>query len=75
MDVIMTAPQVTYRLKLAGDKTSEYNRFYPELIKQEGLKFTYIFVSNPEDLPQREKYMSIEEPIAKVEIICPQEYL
>lgn len=75
MDVIMTAPQVTYRLKLAGDKTSEYSRFFPELIEQEGKKFTYIFVSNPEDLPPREKYITIEEPIAKVEIICPQEYV
>ena len=35
MDVIMTAPQVTYRLKLAGDKTSQYSRFFPEVIEQE----------------------------------------
>jgi translation elongation factor EF-4 len=32
-------------------------------------------VSNPEDLPSREKYLYIEEPIAKVEIITPTEYV
>jgi GTP-binding protein LepA len=32
-------------------------------------------VSNPEDLPAREKYMHIEEPIAKVEILTPNEYV
>ncbi|USN59209.1 MAG: hypothetical protein H6767_03900 [Candidatus Peribacteria bacterium] len=35
MDVIMTAPQVTYRVKFIGDKTSEYSRFKPELCHSE----------------------------------------
>ncbi|MCD5385365.1 translation elongation factor 4 [Candidatus Gracilibacteria bacterium] len=76
MDVIMTAPQVTYRVVLLGDKRSEYSRYSAELIDNEkGQKCTRILVSNPEDLPKREKYLYIEEPIAKVEIITPQEYV
>jgi len=75
MDVIMTSPQVTYKVKLQWDKSSEYSRFLPVVIEQEGHIFTYINVSNPEDLPPREKYISIEEPVAKVEIITPWEYI
>ena len=76
MDVIMTSPQVTYRVLLFWDKTSEYTRFEWEIIENEkGQKCTRILVSNPEDLPSREKYLHIEEPIAKVEIITPQEYV
>jgi hypothetical protein len=33
MDVIMTAPQVTYRIKLAWDKSSEYARFGAEVVE------------------------------------------
>lgn len=75
MDVIMTSPQVTYKLKIVGDKSSEYSRFLPEVKVEQGKEFTYIMVSNPEDLPPREKYMYIEEPIAKVEILTPNEYV
>ncbi|MDD2871983.1 MAG: translation elongation factor 4 [Candidatus Gracilibacteria bacterium] len=76
MDVIMTAPQVTYRVVLLGDKRSEYSRFLPEYIESEkGQKCTRILISNPEELPNREKYLYIEEPIAKVEIITPLEYV
>jgi GTP-binding protein LepA len=32
-------------------------------------------ISNPEDLPEQGRYLSIEEPIAKVEIITPQAYV
>ncbi|PID87591.1 elongation factor 4 [Candidatus Gracilibacteria bacterium] len=76
MDVIMTSPQVTYRVVLSGDKTSEYSRLSSELIEDErGHKHTRILVSNPEELPSREKYLYIEEPIAKVEIITPEVYV
>lgn len=76
MDVIMTAPQVTYKLKLYWDKSSEYSRFLPEVfVLPDWKKNTYVHISNPEDLPDREKYLSIEEPIAKVEIITPNEYV
>ncbi len=76
MDVIMTSPQVTYRLLLLWDKISEYSRFDWKIVEDEkGQKCTRIFVSNPEDLPSREKYLHIEEPIAKIEIITPQEYV
>lgn len=87
IDVIMTSPQVTYKVKFTWDKSSEYARFSPEVFegshptplpKVEGIaskKFTYIYISNPEDLPPREKYLSVEEPIAKVEIITPNAYV
>jgi len=75
MDVIMTSPQVTYRIKIAWDKSSDYSRFETEVFEQNWQTFTYVYISNPEDLPPREKYISIEEPIAKVEIITPQNYV
>lgn len=75
VDVMMTSPQVTYRVNILWDKISEYSRFSSEIIEQKWQKTTRILVSNPEDLPSREKYLSIEEPIAKVEIITPTEYV
>lgn len=75
MDVIITAPQVTYRIKRAGDQLSLYSRYFPQLIEENGKKYTLIYISNPEDLPARELYETIEEPIAKCEIITPSEYI
>lgn len=84
MDVIITSPQVTYKVKLPWDKTQEYSRFNPELITNPGVEnktpglgetFTYIHISNPEDLPKRELYQSMEEPIARCELITPSEYI
>ena len=76
MDVIMTSPQVTYRVLLLWDKLSEYSRYSAELLQEvKGQKTTRILVSNPEDLPAQWRYLHIEEPIAKVEIITPQAYI
>ena len=76
MDVILTSPQVTYRVVMLWDKRSEYSRYSAELIENvKGQKCTRILVSNPEDLPAREKYLFIEEPIAKVEILTPNEFV
>ena len=75
MDVIMTSPQVTYRLLLPGDKVQEYGRMHPELIDYQGQTCTYISVSNPEDLPRAGTYKFMEEPIAKVEMITPSEFI
>lgn len=76
MDVIMTSPQVTYRVLILWDKLSEYSRFTAELIENvKWQKCTRILVSNPEDLPAQWSYLHIEEPIAKIEIITPQEYI
>ncbi|NUJ98176.1 elongation factor 4 [Candidatus Gracilibacteria bacterium] len=85
MDVIITSPQVTYKVKMIGDKREEYNRFHSELVGETGLRierpvsqekvFTFLFISNPEDLPKRELYISMEEPIAKCELITPKEYV
>jgi len=75
MDVIMTAPQVTYHVRMYGDKTSEYSRLLPELIELDGKTKTILRVSNPEDLPPRETCETIAEPIAKIEIITPTDYV
>ena len=75
MDVIMTSPQVTYRLLLPGDKVQEYGRMHPELVDYQGQMCTYISVSNPEDLPRAGTYKFMEEPIAKVEMITPSEFI
>ena len=32
-------------------------------------------MSNPEDLPKPGSYLAIEEPIAKVDMITPSEYI
>lgn len=75
IDVIITAPQVTYKIKILWNKMSEYSRFAPKLIQLWDKTYTEINISNPEDLPPRELYESIEEPIAKCEIITPSEYI
>lgn len=75
IDVIITSPQVTYRVKLPWDKVEEYARFKTEIIENNWQVFTYVYISNPETLPNRELYQSIEEPIAKCEIITPSEFI
>ena len=75
IDVIMTAPQVTYKVRMYGDKVSEYSRLLPELIEHGGKEKTILHISNPEDFPSRDMYEGIMEPIAKVEIITPAEYV
>jgi translation elongation factor EF-4 len=75
MDVIMTSPQVTYRVLVVGNKVAEYPRSKPELIEYEGQNCTYVYFSNPEDLPKPGTYKLIEEPIAKVDLITPSEFI
>lgn len=75
MDVIMTSPQVTYRVVVAGDKAADYPRNRPELFEFQNKVATAIYVSNPEDLPKPGNLLHIEEPIAKIEIITPSEYV
>ena len=75
IDAIVTSPQVTYKVKMPWDKSNEYFRFHPEVITNDFGTFTYLHVSNPEDLPKRELYQAIEEPLAKCEIITPKEYV
>ncbi len=75
MDVIMTSPQVTYKVRMYGDKSSEYSRLLPEVIEHENKTKTILHISNPEDFPARETCEGILEPIAKIEIITPSEYV
>ena len=91
MDVIITSPQVTYRVLMNGDKRQEFSRLVTQLVdntspltpllKGEGNGitrwgiYTYVHISNPEDLPRRELFLHIEEPLAKVEVITPKEYI
>ncbi|MBC7503605.1 elongation factor 4 [Candidatus Gracilibacteria bacterium] len=75
MDVIITSPQVTYKLLIGGDKVALYPRARGELIEYQGRECTYLYISNPEDVPKPGTYIHIEEPIAKVEMITPNEYI
>ena len=57
MDVIMTSPQVTFRVLVPGDKAQFYPRHSPEIIevpstsKYAGTIATAVMISNPEELP------------------------
>ncbi len=75
MDVIITSPQVTYKLLIGGDKVALYPRARGELIEYQGRECTYLYISNPEDVPKPGTYIHIEEPIAKVEMITPNAYI
>jgi GTP-binding protein LepA len=75
MDVIITSPQVTYKLLIGGDKVALYPRARGELVEYQGRECTYLYISNPEDVPKPGTYIHIEEPIAKVEMITPNEYI
>lgn len=75
MEVIITSPQVTYRILMNGDKSQEFSKLHTEVIEKWDKTFTYVYISNPEDLPKRELYLHIEEPISKIEVITPKEYI
>jgi GTP-binding protein LepA len=75
MDVIITSPQVTYKLLTGGDKVALYPRARGELLEYQGRECTYLYISNPEDVPKPGTYIHIEEPIAKVEMITPNAYI
>ncbi len=75
MDVIITSPQVTYKLLIGWDKVALYPRARGELVEFQGRECTYLYISNPEDVPKPGTYIHIEEPIAKVEMITPNEYI
>lgn len=101
MDVIITSPQVTYKVLVNGDKVAEYPRAHGELVRysrdiggfldindkniirwegggsqlSDGALYTYLSISNPEDLPKPGTFVHIEEPIAKVEMITPNEFI
>ena len=75
MDVIITSPQVTYKVLIPGDKSAEFPRLHPETIEFEGKICTYLHISNPEELPKPGTYIHIEEPIARVEMITPNAYI
>lgn len=75
MDVIITSPQVTYKVLVPGDKSGDFSRLSPEVIDYEGKTCTMLTFSNPEDLPKPGTYIHIEEPIAKVEMITPNAYI
>lgn len=75
MDVIITSPQVTYKVIVPWDRVEQYLRQKAELITFQDKVATCITISNPEDLPKPGTFMQIEEPIAKLEIITPTEYI
>lgn len=52
MDVIITSPQVTYKVLMPGDKTAEFTRLHSELTTFDGKTGTYVCISNPAELPK-----------------------
>ncbi len=75
LDVIMTSPQVTYRVILPGDRAQEFSRLSPEVYEENDATHTRITFSNPDDFPKAGSFLSIEEPIAKLEILTPAQYV
>lgn len=83
LDVIMTSPQVTYEVALAGDKRETYKNFEGTQYFKDGSHLgmfgsgaaTLIYLKNPEELPEAGTYDHIREPIAKLEIICPADQI
>lgn len=52
-----------------------YSRLSPLLIQENDQTKTILDISNPEDFPPRETIESISEPIAKIEMITPTDYV
>ncbi len=59
LEIVQTAPTVSYKVDIRG----------------KGGEITEIEVHNPADLPDMGSVMAIKEPIARVEIMVPKEYI
>ena len=75
MDVIVTSPQVTYKVVFAGDKRAEWPRNESETFQENGMTLTSVKIRNPQDLPESGFYERVEEPVAKVDILTPVEFV
>ena len=98
MDVIVTSPQVTYKVVQLGDQMAEWPRHDAELlgsdgavlavrdaatgslratkaVRKDGPVHTAVQIRNPQDLPEDGRYERIEEPVAKVDILTPVEFV
>ena len=59
--------------KIDGQEENMYDASGSSLM--DGALYTYLWISNPEDLPKPGTYVHIEEPIAKVEMITPNDFI
>lgn len=70
LDVIVTVPSVAFKVVLrSGVKMPKTAKTEQIIAKNE-----YI-INNPNDLPNSTVYERIEEPIMKVDIVCPKDYI
>ncbi|MBX3386701.1 MAG: elongation factor 4 [Phycisphaeraceae bacterium] len=91
VEIVQTAPTVSYQVLIRGDanqavKTSNKGGIPPTVVAGAGQKFpgteqiipenrTLLEVHNPADLPDPSSIEDIREPICKVDIILPKEYI
>ncbi len=70
LDIIVTVPSVAFKVVL------KENAKIPKEVKPEQMisDREYI-INNPNDLPDPTVYERIEEPIMKVDIVCPKDYI
>jgi len=70
LDIIVTVPSVAFKVVLKD------NVKVPKEAKTEQmLSAREYIINNPNDLPDPTVYERIEEPIMKVDIVCPKDYI
>ncbi len=74
VEIIQTAPTVSYRVLMRGSNHKALANRDITVLPQEG-ENALIEVHNPADLPDPGTIMEIREPICKVDIILPKEYI
>jgi GTP-binding protein LepA len=74
VEIVQTAPTVSYRVLMRGTNHKALANRDITVLPQEG-ENALIEVHNPADLPDPGTILEIREPICKVDIILPKEYI
>jgi GTP-binding protein LepA len=74
VEIVQTAPTVSYRVLMRGSNHKALANRDITVLPPEG-ENALIEVHNPADLPDPGTIMEIREPICKVDIILPKEYI
>ena len=76
LNIIVTAPSVVYKIFVQKGIREIKREITPEnIIKTEVPEEGFIFIHNPEELPDPSQIEHVEEPIVKVDIFTPEKYL
>jgi GTP-binding protein LepA len=70
LDLIVTVPSVAYRVHLKPG-----SKFPKDLKKEQILSETDYIIKNPNEFPDPSQVEHIEEPIMKVDIVSPKDYM